>query len=298
MCTGWCESHHIWKQHSYHSLFLLRILWFSTSKAEDWLYTCAVSCDLHCALSWWKNGKLCRSDVTALTFPLSVCFAELRDFEPDDQQEIEVDEGNTAVIECHLPESQPKAQVRYSVKQEWLETSKGTELHHFTRVSHNLSLLPSWFPCHLHNLPEYYNPAIQPIVKPAIRVLSLMLKHGNAVVYFSNYLLPSCLEEKKSSSGLWLVCWWCLGAVGTDICSLSEEMNTTLTSVHPLSVRLWRATLWSLLALYTCTGRAHSAQLTLWVTQYGYFCGRFLWLVSHIESFSLPCTFAYLHSSR
>lgn len=55
-----------------------------------------------------------------------VCFcAELRDFEPDDQQEIEVDEGNTAVIECHLPESQPKAQVRYSVKQEWLETSKG-----------------------------------------------------------------------------------------------------------------------------------------------------------------------------
>uniref|UniRef100_A0A3Q2YBV3 Brother of CDO n=1 Tax=Hippocampus comes TaxID=109280 RepID=A0A3Q2YBV3_HIPCM len=53
---------------------------------------------------------------------------ELRDFEPDDQQEIEVDEGNTAVIECHLPESQPKAQVRYSVKQEWLETSKGNYL--------------------------------------------------------------------------------------------------------------------------------------------------------------------------
>ncbi|KTF88933.1 hypothetical protein cypCar_00022488 [Cyprinus carpio] len=58
-----------------------------------------------------------------------VCLrAELRDFEPDDQQEIEVDEGNTAVIECHLPESQPKAQVRYSVKQEWLETSKGNYL--------------------------------------------------------------------------------------------------------------------------------------------------------------------------
>ncbi|KAK3515531.1 hypothetical protein QTP70_024213, partial [Hemibagrus guttatus] len=53
---------------------------------------------------------------------------ELRDFEPDDQQEIEVDEGNTAVIECHLPESQPQAQVRYSVKQEWLETSKGNYL--------------------------------------------------------------------------------------------------------------------------------------------------------------------------
>ncbi|XP_068604344.1 brother of CDO [Brachionichthys hirsutus] len=53
---------------------------------------------------------------------------QLRDFEPDDQQEIEVDEGNTAVIECHVPESQPKAQVRYSVKQEWLETSKGNYL--------------------------------------------------------------------------------------------------------------------------------------------------------------------------
>lgn len=64
--------------------------------------------------------RRCTSDSS-----LRACPAELRDFEPDDQQEIEVDEGNTAVIECHLPESQPKAQVRYSVKQEWLETSKG-----------------------------------------------------------------------------------------------------------------------------------------------------------------------------
>lgn len=73
---------------------------------------------------------MCCSYETALTFFSSClcCFLELRDFEPDDQQEIEVDEGNTAVIECHLPESQPKAQVRYSVKQEWLETSKGNQL--------------------------------------------------------------------------------------------------------------------------------------------------------------------------
>ncbi|KAG7487288.1 hypothetical protein MATL_G00021580 [Megalops atlanticus] len=60
--------------------------------------------------------------------PATVTAAKLRDFETDDQQEIEVDEGNTAVIQCHLPESQPKAQVRYSVKQEWLETSKGNYL--------------------------------------------------------------------------------------------------------------------------------------------------------------------------
>ncbi|KAK2886499.1 hypothetical protein Q8A73_020445 [Channa argus] len=69
------------------------------------------------------------TDAGALaSVPANVTAAKLRDFEPDDQQEIEVDEGNTAVIECHLPESQPKAQVRYSVKQEWLETSKGNYL--------------------------------------------------------------------------------------------------------------------------------------------------------------------------
>ncbi|KAI7792731.1 brother of CDO precursor, partial [Triplophysa rosa] len=65
---------------------------------------------------------------SSASVPANVTAAKLRDFEPDDQQEIEVDEGNTAVIECHLPESQPKAQVRYSVKQEWLETSKGNYL--------------------------------------------------------------------------------------------------------------------------------------------------------------------------
>lgn len=151
------------------SLLLLRILWFSPPEAEDWLCTCAARCDLHCALRWWKNGVA----AMWLTFPPTlVCFPELRDFEPDDQQEIEVDEGNTAVIECHLPESQPKAQVRYSVKQEWLETSKGTELLHFIRLSHKISLLPSWFPYYLHNLPECYNPAIGPIIKPVIRALS------------------------------------------------------------------------------------------------------------------------------
>ena len=85
--------------------------------------------------------------MTELTFPSPVCFSELRDFEPDDQQEIEVDEGNTAVIECHVPESQPKAQVRYSVKQKWLIKSKGTSLPLMSSVifhdfqSHPTSLL-------------------------------------------------------------------------------------------------------------------------------------------------------------
>ncbi|MCJ8745824.1 hypothetical protein PDJAM_G00134860 [Pangasius djambal] len=82
-----------------------------------------------------SNGTLGRYQCVASTsagarasMPANVTAAKLRDFEPDDQQEIEVDEGNTAVIECHLPESQPQAQVRYSVKQEWLETSKGNYL--------------------------------------------------------------------------------------------------------------------------------------------------------------------------
>ncbi|CAL8294321.1 unnamed protein product [Lota lota] len=62
------------------------------------------------------------------SIPANVTAAKLRDFEPDAHQDVEVDEGNTAVIQCHLPESQPKALVRYSVKQEWLETSKGNYL--------------------------------------------------------------------------------------------------------------------------------------------------------------------------
>lgn len=55
----------------------------------------------------------------------SLLSPDLQDFKLDVQHVIEVDEGNTAVIACHLPESHPKAQVRYSVKHEWLEASRG-----------------------------------------------------------------------------------------------------------------------------------------------------------------------------
>lgn len=60
--------------------------------------------------------------------PAIVALANLQDFKSDTQHVIEVDEGNTAVIACNLPESHPKAQVRYSVKQEWLETSRDNYL--------------------------------------------------------------------------------------------------------------------------------------------------------------------------
>ncbi|XP_077198109.1 brother of CDO isoform X2 [Paroedura picta] len=60
--------------------------------------------------------------------PAVVTLANLKDFKYDGQHVIEVDEGNTAVIACDLPESHPKAQARYSVKQEWLETSRDNYL--------------------------------------------------------------------------------------------------------------------------------------------------------------------------
>ncbi|KAM9224678.1 brother of CDO isoform 1-T2 [Dugong dugon] len=60
--------------------------------------------------------------------PATVTLANLQDFKLDVQHVIEVDEGNTAVIACHLPESHPKAQVRYSIKQEWLEASRDNYL--------------------------------------------------------------------------------------------------------------------------------------------------------------------------
>ncbi|XP_019331707.1 brother of CDO isoform X1 [Alligator mississippiensis] len=60
--------------------------------------------------------------------PATVTLANLKDFKFDGQHVIEVDEGNTAVIACDLPESHPKALVRYSVKHEWLESSRDNYL--------------------------------------------------------------------------------------------------------------------------------------------------------------------------
>ncbi|KAM4701335.1 brother of CDO isoform 2-T2 [Discoglossus pictus] len=72
---------------------------------------------------------IARTSVGALaSVPAIVTLANLQDFKADTQHVIEVDEGNTAVIACNLPESHPKAQVRYSVKQEWLETSRDNYL--------------------------------------------------------------------------------------------------------------------------------------------------------------------------
>lgn len=77
--------------------------------------------------------------------PCFVPRADLKDFKFDGQHVIEVDEGNTAVIACDLPESHPKAQVRYSVKHEWLEASRGEHQGVCPHVSpHSLNFT---FPC-------------------------------------------------------------------------------------------------------------------------------------------------------
>uniref|UniRef100_A0A8C6VKN5 Brother of CDO n=1 Tax=Naja naja TaxID=35670 RepID=A0A8C6VKN5_NAJNA len=68
------------------------------------------------------------SEGVVASVPATVTLANLKDFKYDGQHVIEVDEGNTAVIACDLPESHPKAQVRYSVKQEWLEASRDNYL--------------------------------------------------------------------------------------------------------------------------------------------------------------------------
>ncbi|XP_009981331.1 PREDICTED: brother of CDO [Tauraco erythrolophus] len=73
--------------------------------------------------------------------PAVVTLANLKDFKFDGQHVIEVDEGNTAVIACDLPESHPKAQVRYSVKQEWLKGFPGGCDNYLIMPSGNLQIV-------------------------------------------------------------------------------------------------------------------------------------------------------------
>lgn len=94
---------------------------------------------------------------------------------------------------------------------------------------------PHSFPYYRDNLQECNNPAIWPIINPVIRGLSVMLKHGNAAVYFSNYLRLSRLEVKEKlqwfGSGMLMMPGSCRYWYLQLIC---EEMNTTLTGSHRL----------------------------------------------------------------
>ncbi|XP_010083795.1 PREDICTED: cell adhesion molecule-related/down-regulated by oncogenes, partial [Pterocles gutturalis] len=55
--------------------------------------------------------------------PATVSMGSLADFDPSVKPAIVVEEGGTAFIGCEVPESNPKAQVRFQVRGKWLEQS-------------------------------------------------------------------------------------------------------------------------------------------------------------------------------
>ncbi|XP_064587949.1 cell adhesion molecule-related/down-regulated by oncogenes [Zonotrichia leucophrys gambelii] len=58
-----------------------------------------------------------------LSRPASVSMASLGDFDALGTAVVEAEEGGTALIRCQVPESHPKAQVRFQVRGKWLEQS-------------------------------------------------------------------------------------------------------------------------------------------------------------------------------
>lgn len=70
----------------------------------------------------------------AITFPLN-CFAfislvhvfisALGDFDSSTMHVITAEEKNTGFIGCRVPESNPKAEVRYKIRGKWLKYSTG-----------------------------------------------------------------------------------------------------------------------------------------------------------------------------
>ncbi|NXK00574.1 CDON protein, partial [Corythaixoides concolor] len=55
--------------------------------------------------------------------PATVSMASLADFDPSVKPVVAAEEGGTALIGCNVPESNPKAQVRFQVRGKWLEQS-------------------------------------------------------------------------------------------------------------------------------------------------------------------------------
>ncbi|NXC19976.1 CDON protein, partial [Corythaeola cristata] len=55
--------------------------------------------------------------------PATVSMASLADFDPLVKPVVAAEEGGTALIGCNVPESNPKAQVRFQVRGKWLEQS-------------------------------------------------------------------------------------------------------------------------------------------------------------------------------
>uniref|UniRef100_A0A8C5JEA5 Cell adhesion associated, oncogene regulated n=1 Tax=Junco hyemalis TaxID=40217 RepID=A0A8C5JEA5_JUNHY len=73
-----------------------------------------------------------------LSRPASVSMASLGDFDALGTAVVEAEEGGTALIRCQVPESHPKAQVRFQVRGKWLEQSTD---HYLILPSGNLQIL-------------------------------------------------------------------------------------------------------------------------------------------------------------
>ncbi|XP_029817908.1 cell adhesion molecule-related/down-regulated by oncogenes [Manacus vitellinus] len=63
-----------------------------------------------------------------LSRPASVSMGSLGDFDASVTAAIAAEEGGSALIECKVPESHPKAQVRFQVRGKWLEQSRDNYL--------------------------------------------------------------------------------------------------------------------------------------------------------------------------
>ncbi|KAG8141460.1 putative Cell adhesion molecule-related-down-regulated by oncogenes-like protein [Naja naja] len=75
--------------------------------------------------------------------PATVSVAYLDDFESSWRNTISVEEGNTALIGCKLPKSNPKAQIRFRVRGKWLEQSTGNLIKITLFLLENYLILPS-----------------------------------------------------------------------------------------------------------------------------------------------------------
>lgn len=63
-----------------------------------------------------------------LQFYFCLCFTvhlDIKEFGQTQRRSLVEKEGNTAVIECRLPQSNPRALPRYRIRGKWLEESTG-----------------------------------------------------------------------------------------------------------------------------------------------------------------------------
>lgn len=68
-------------------------------------------------------GKLFNINICTVTFVL----VGIEQFAESHRRSLTVNKGDTAIIECLLPHSNPPALPRYRIRGKWLEQSSGTD---------------------------------------------------------------------------------------------------------------------------------------------------------------------------